>query len=401
MSENYDPPSWGDGDTFEAEQASEMAQQIDEEEGINISQVAQIAALQARVTPSAFLDPSTRTDGPITSLTSGQFGSVFGNALLRFEGGRIVHSAGAIAAGNIAGYLQAKMVNPVTRIGAIAYWPSGSATAVVCLALSKNPGWDNPIGTGVNSDAPVHVTMNGAGQINASRYQISDGSLQNQHNARQIVSAFTGRSHVLEVFLIHAENRVVVALDGLKYCDFVDASFFSDVAPYPIWELFGPYNTPPAQLLSVWADDLDLVPVPSPPVSLAGMPVGMMEPAVTSDSTTATFTTTAAAVGAYESVGTFCYPHVFHIPESGKVLLRASFWATVTGGDMLVRFLSAGGVRVAKAGFDGRVIAEQLYTGTPGTAVSMTMQVYLTAGSALLIKGGAHGPAIIQSIPVR
>lgn len=349
--------------------------------------------------PRVYLDPRYMADGPLTQMSKGQFDLSFGNNVMGLSGGKVTHVQGAGGAGNNAGYLQALLPNQITRLGCVAYWPSG-ATGVVALVI-PSARWNYPGAPGL-SDAPVHLTLDGAGQMTMGRFDKTGGIILDGRSAR--VRGFTtGASHSVEVFLIASENRVVVTVDRQRYLNFVDADFFANQTNYAIWELFEANNsTIPAQLLAVWADDrADIIPPSAAPELAHSLPPALLDSiGGVTDSTTTSFTTTLTAT--YEDI-TILPTFSFQYPESGKVLVRINAWVSVSGGDLLLRANNTAGARIASSGFNGRITHEQILTGTPGlnTGTTMTWQAYMTAGTTTFQKGGAYGPITVSAIPLR
>lgn len=346
--------------------------------------------------PAVYLDPRDVADGPLTAMTKGQFDRSFGNNIMEISDGKIVHVQGAGGAGNNAGYLQALLSEPITRIGCMAYWPSGATGAVALVIPSAR--WDYPGLT----DANVHFVIDGAGQITMGRFDVDTGTVIDYRQAR--VRGFTtGTSHRLETYFIPAENRVIVTVDGQRYLNFVDADYFTAITNYAVWELFESNNTiVPAQFLSVWADGTtDIIPPAASPELVSASPPALLDAiGATSDSSNATFTT--SLIATYEDI-TIIPSVTFQYPESGKVLVRINIWAAVSGGSLLLRVNNTGGAMVAVAGFTGRINHEQVLTGTPGqnTGTVVNWQAYMTGGSTTFTKGGSAGQVTVSVIPVR
>jgi hypothetical protein len=334
---------------------------------------------------TAYLDPRNLPDGSITALTKGTFAGSFGNSLCVVSSGKIVHTPSGTGAQ--AGYLQAAIGQPITRIGCVAYWPAGAAGAI-CLAIPST-AWTYPI----NGDANIHVVVDGAGVVNAGRFGLGIGTVETKFNRMRPFA--TGSTHTIEVLLNHADQRVIVMIDGNRVLNFVDADYFTNLSTYAVWELFETTETTiSAQFLSVWADGATTV---VPPASqwdvLGGAPTYLPTGAVV-DSSSGTYTTAVAAT--YESLS-IAPALSFYWPESGKVLASISVWCAVAGGDLLIRANGAGGAKVAAAGFTGRVNYDQVLTGTHGgSVVSLTWQAYMTAGSVTMTKGGSIGTITVS-----
>ena len=335
---------------------------------------------------AAYLDPRALPNGSITALTKGTFAGSFGNSLCVVSSGKIVHTPSGTGAQ--AGYLQAAIGQSVTRIGCVAYWPSG-ATGAICLAI-PSVAWTYPI----NGDANVHVVIDGSGLVVAGRFALGTGTVEAKYGRMRPFA--TGSAHTIEVLLNHADQRLIVTVDGNRILNFVDADYFANLSTYAIWELFeSTETTPSAQFLSIWADGATATAIPpaSVPEAVGGAP-GFAPAGAVSDATSGTYTTAVAAT--YESIA--IAPSLsFYWPESGRVMVSISVWCAVTGGDLLIRANGTGGARVAAAGFTGRVNYDQVLTGTHGGSVaSVTWQAYMTAGSVTMTKGGSIGTMTVS-----
>lgn len=334
---------------------------------------------------TAYLDPRALSDGSITALTKGTFAGSFGNSLCVISSGKIVHTP--TGTGAQAGYLQAAIGQPITRIGCVAYWPSG-ATGAICLAVPST-AWTYPI----NGDANIHVVVDGAGVVNAGRFGLGLGTVETRFNRMR--PFVTGSTHTIEVLLNHADQRVVVMIDGNRVLNFVDADYFTNLSNYAVWELFETTETTiSAQFLSLWADGATTAVPPASQLDVLGSVPTYLPAGAVVDSTNGTYTTTTAAT--YESLS-IAPALSFYWPESGRVLASISVWCAVTGGDLLIRANGAGGAKVAPAGFTGRVNYDQVLTGTHGgSVVSLTWQAYMTAGSVTMTKGGSIGTITVS-----
>lgn len=366
------------------------------ESQLNSAMQAKLDVADARL-QRTYLDPRELPNGPITALTRGTFHSVFGSSPLVVQNGKIVHDNSGVI-GYSGGYLQANVGQQITRIGCVAYWPSGS-TGTVALVIPDAP-WGYPSNPGI-TDANIHFTISSSGVMALQRYA-EGGTIVEQYQARS--KTLSGGSHVIEVVLVHSEQRVVVLVDGERYLNVVDADNFVDLSTYCIWELWEANSSIiPAQLLSVWADgDNPLVPPAAAPAVL-GQATRFEQNYSAFNSANGTFTT--SGVATWEAVATKPNLTVYW-PESKRMLIQCTAWVAVTGGDLLMRagVAGAGGQRVAKSGFEGRIYFEQIMEGTLfsyGGPVTLSVEAFVTGGSATFTSGGGIGPGVtLTALPI-
>lgn len=206
--------------------------------------------------PNLHHDFSNKPNGAINSVDTNQPFRIYNNPSsssgLAISGGAMVH--GAPSANNAAGYLEVKLPNKITRIGAkfkysdITY--GGSVTVASFASSIVEAVVDNgqPI-----PNAGIHVTLNPS-YIGVTIYQ-STGTIQLGDIPISGLQANTEYS--FEV-IVDRENSTlyVVKPDGTLSKGFKDSRIASMSSEYATFELYEVDTTKiPAVMTSVWADD--------------------------------------------------------------------------------------------------------------------------------------------------
>jgi hypothetical protein len=211
-----------------------------------------------------------------------------------------------------------------------------------------------------------------------------------------------GSAHTIECILVHDEDRIVVTVDGRKVIDRIDPLAFDMIANHAVWELyeFGGSSVTPAQLLALWADSdtsSDAVPPRTPSNLLVpGDPLAGVSYANSfsfNPQRIYALGTAAAAISADLGVAV-------RFPKSGKLLATISMWLEATASTYAMPQATGYASQVCNGAFTGRVTAHALYTGTPGSAGTLSWQAWTPSGTANVKAGGGAGIVTVSAVAV-
>lgn len=344
--------------------------------------------------PEVYIDARSLPAGSITQVTRGQFAGSYGNSPAFILDGAIQHTPNGVS--NTASYVEATLSGETRRVGALVEWPDLSSTSLGGVALIiPDTSWTNSAGTATQiGTAGVHVVVNANGSVTQARYE---GSTVNQAQGRTN-AALTGGRHVIEVVLDDRTSTIRVYVDNALIVEKKDTTAFGMLSDRAIWELyeFTGSSLTPAKFLATWADTERRVPSGSPFVVYPSPPPRAV---ATQYSTTATYTLTQASSTAIDAAVSTTS---IILPRSGQALVRCSAWVdgALATGPILGQINGSGAMRLAEAGFKGRLIWERLVNGTEGQSYTIQPNLWTTSGSLKVEIGGAFGNFMVSAIPL-
>lgn len=336
--------------------------------------------------PQSYADPRQMPDGAVSSLTVGDLAASFGNSPAVVAGDRITHTP--TTGSNSAAYIESQLQGPVRRIGMEVEWPAGSDGTFAIVI--PNESW----ASGIES-AGLHTTVTAAGVIASGR----NVSGTNQGTQVTRVEPLTGL-HTIEAVLDDVRQEITVIFDGIEVLRYVDATAFTLLSQFAIWELFQANGTSgtPGFIRSMWAGVRNAL--PSAPRGSRIERVRKGYGNVFATAVSITVATTYRSVLAIGSLGVY-------FPPSGRLLCEYEVWISSNALTANVRRLygsiaSSQDRALMYGGQVGIARCKVIVTGTPGALQILSPQMWAedTSGVVVATVSSTSGPAIITATPL-
>jgi hypothetical protein len=357
---------------------------------------ANIGFDQTKLQGKAYQDLSTKANGTLTALDTGQTVSNFGNSPCTVSSGKLVHTPYGSA--NAAGYAQVDLASRVTHIGATVNFPLSTTGAIALVVPSAS--WSG----GTLYDAGVHFVMTATTWSMAYWTQSTGAQTVLQSGTHSLT---LGTDYDVDIYL--DGSTAYISLPSGLIAKVTDSRINSNVSTYAIWELYETTSAFTSASMSKLRAGISGAVQPTNTKTV----LNSIDRTISGNSfaqslnTTMnyTVTTTQSSIGS----GYFSMPVVF--PASGRLKVELHTAIELSATDLLLVYpqitysggSTANGPSMGVAVTAGRRRASivTMITGTPYAAVTLDWIAYKTGATSMAIySGSSSGAGFVCATPL-